>query len=752
MRTFFAILLLTVIFFLPVSALELEKIMRDNSFIGSEPNEIRWSPDGRFIYFNWQGRQDKAAQLYTYDSKTRVLSVVPEERLDEVMPLEGEWDNTRTRILYTRRTTLFCYDVRRGRGEPLLDCGEPLHSYTWNRAGSGVYFSTNQGIYFMSLGKPYFHQVVRFQRGPAGKPEKPDAVQAYLAQEEGKLIRNFDAPPEMPGRRVGRIRIPRIPRKGAPGAAVVVPLEEEEQVGSFSLSADESQVALTILRFSLQGGGQATQIPHFVNPSAYTTLESSRGKAGHNYNFQSRALLVTLADGGQKPVTAQRANGRVQAVYFAPNGALFAQISGEDFHDYWLVALKRDGSEEREIYHLHDDAWLENRPTPVPIPGASAVLLVAEHNDHLRLLRIQADGKVEALTGDYEVGDFSLTPDGKKVVYFSSQGHPGLQHTWVLDLASGKSTPLTSGQGWFKAWPAPDFRKLAVVQSDSVTPPELYLYEGTKRTVITRSPAEEFFSFPLQRPEIVTFKASDGVEVRARILRPEKRNGAAVIFIHGAGYLQDAHLGWSDYWREFLFGNLLREKGYVFFDIDYRGSAGYGRDFRTGIFTRMGGRDLDDIIDGIAYLTAHEGVDGKRIAAFGGSYGGFLTLMGLFKYPDTFACGAALRPVTDWAHYGGYYANPILGGKPQDVPEHFRRSSPIYFAEGLKKPLLILHGMIDDNVHFQDSVRLAERLIELRKTNWWLQGYPVERHTFRYAESWYDEYRRILEMIETYLK
>ncbi|MFP5247545.1 MAG: alpha/beta hydrolase family protein, partial [Thermoanaerobaculia bacterium] len=175
--------------------------------------------------------------------------------------------------------------------------------------------------------------------------------------------------------------------------------------------------------------------------------------------------------------------------------------------------------------------------------------------------------------------------------------------------------------------------------------------------------------------------------------------------------------------------------------------AGYGRDWRTAIYRHMGGVDLNDQVDAAKWLAAEHRVDPNRIGIYGGSYGGFITLMALFTTPDVFAAGAALRPVTDWAHYNHGYTSAILN-TPQTDPEAFRRSSPIYFAEGLKKPLLICHGMIDVNVHFQDTVRLVQRLIELRKENWEAAMYPLEDHSFVEATSWADEYKRILALFE----
>lgn len=196
-----------------------------------------------------------------------------------------------------------------------------------------------------------------------------------------------------------------------------------------------------------------------------------------------------------------------------------------------------------------------------------------------------------------------------------------------------------------------------------------------------------------------------------------------------------------------MFHHLLASRGYTVLDIDYRGSAGHGRDWRTAIHRHMGGADLTDQVDGARWLVAEEGVDPARIGIYGGSYGGFITLMALFTEPDTFYAGAALRSVTDWAHYNHRYTSRILN-LPHEDEEAYKRSSPIYFAEGFRGHLLIAHGMVDVNVHFSDVVRVAQRLIELGKENWELAVYPVEDHGFVEPSSWTDEYRRILELFE----
>jgi dipeptidyl aminopeptidase/acylaminoacyl peptidase len=285
-------------------------------------------------------------------------------------------------------------------------------------------------------------------------------------------------------------------------------------------------------------------------------------------------------------------------------------------------------------------------------------------------------------------------------------------------------------------------------------PPDLFLVAnraGAEPARLTRSPSAEFPRFPWLKPEIIHLPASDGVGVPAHIYRPAdmgaQPNGAAVIFVHGAGYLHNVGNFWSQYPREYMFNQYLARHGYVVLDLDYRASAGYGRDWRTAIYRWMGGRDLQDQVDASRWLTKTYGIPGSRVGLYGGSYGGFITLMALFTAQDQFGAGAALRSVTDWAHYNEGYTSSILN-RPQDDTLAYRRSSPIYFAEGLRAPLLMAHGMVDVNVHYQDIVRLEQRLIELGKTDWTLASYPVEDHGFVRPSSWTDEYRRIFELFE----
>jgi dipeptidyl aminopeptidase/acylaminoacyl peptidase len=264
-------------------------------------------------------------------------------------------------------------------------------------------------------------------------------------------------------------------------------------------------------------------------------------------------------------------------------------------------------------------------------------------------------------------------------------------------------------------------------------------------------PTPAFKSYTWTEPKLIKIPARDGVAVPARLYIPPKPHPAkpAVIFVHGAGYLQNVHRWWSQYSREYMFHHFLMENGYTILDVDYRGSAGYGRDWRTAIYRHMGGKDLSDQVDAAEYLVKQHGARPEGIGIYGGSYGGFITLRALFTAPKSFGAGAALRRPTGPTTI---IRRPNILNQPQEDDEAFRRSSPIYFAEGLEDPLLICHGLVDVNVHVQDTMRLVQRLVELRKANFEVMLYPVEDHAFKEASSWADEYKRIFRLFEQNLK
>lgn len=485
-----------------------------------------------------------------------------------------------------------------------------------------------------------------------------------------------------------------------------------------------------------------------------------------------------MADGGEAPCPAPdgdkdaKKSETVRTVEFfdarySPDGKrVVFSVASVDHKDRWMVAASLAEPRFKEIHRLDRRGWINWDFNEFGfLPNGSAYFLSEETGYSQLYLHDFAKGENRRLTqGDFTVGDPVVSPDGKWIYVTANPDHPGIfgiyrAATGTVAKGAAAWESLTSLGGVSEFRLSPDGSTLLVLHSKTTAPPELYVQEakpGAQARQISRTTLDKFGTYAWQEPEIVAIPSRHGgPPIYSRYYAP--RNAAphrgadgkvpAVMFIHGAGYLQNAHYGWSSYAREFLFHTWLSEHGYAVLDIDYRGSAGYGADFREAIYRHMGGPEVEDMEDGLAWLVDNHGVDAKRVGLYGGSYGGFLTLMGLFIRPEVFACGAALRPVTDWAHYNHGYTSNILN-TPDIDPVAYERSSPIEFAAGLTKPLLICAPMQDDNVFFQDSVRLAQRLIELEKNDWEVAIYPVEPHSFRRPSSWLDEYKRIFKLFE----
>jgi dipeptidyl aminopeptidase/acylaminoacyl peptidase len=277
---------------------------------------------------------------------------------------------------------------------------------------------------------------------------------------------------------------------------------------------------------------------------------------------------------------------------------------------------------------------------------------------------------------------------------------------------------------------------------------------------VTVSPRKEFAGLPWPKTKFVEFPSrGDRAAVRAKILLPpgydpSSKSGKlwpCVFFIHGAGYATSVLKQWGSYNDvRYVFNAWLANHGYVVMDIDYRGSSGYGRDWRTGVYLHMGGLDLADVLGGVDFLRSLGNIDMKRLGMWGVSYGGFMTAMALFQAPGEFRAGSAWAGVYDWENYNAGYTAERLG-TPASYPEAYRRSSPIHFSHGLQDQLQIIHGMVDSNVLFQDAVQLSEKLIQEGKTFEHFY-YPEEDHAFVRDETLSDAYRRTADFLLKHLR
>jgi dipeptidyl aminopeptidase/acylaminoacyl peptidase len=487
---------------------------------------------------------------------------------------------------------------------------------------------------------------------------------------------------------------------------------------------------------------------------------------------------VVPADGGETRWFGAAAGlkyslrGGSQALW-APDGQQVAidRLSLDHTKREIVVGTVQDGS-MRTIWTEKVDHWI----SPLAIwlrwsPDAKSLLFTSEQDgwNHLYVIPARGGEPLQLTRGTFTVTNNQVydnsesTPifsaDGTKIYFPSNEAGTPERHLYVVPASGGPWTRVTPLAGVdMSSTVSPDGIRVAYLHSDPGNPPELFVQDmkgGAPRRLTSLTVPDTLKGYKWVEPQILTYpNTQDATPVAARLYLPRDLNKArkypAVIFIHGAGYTQSVFRGWVASDRN-AFNQYLVQSGFVVLDVDYRGSAGYGRKFRLDVFDRVGDIDLQDVLSGVEYLKATGYIDPSRIGIWGHSYGGFMVCIALLRAPKVFAAGAAGAPVTDWERF--FYLAPGYNeehfGFPWDNPEGTRRASPLTYADKLERPLLLLSG-VQDTMHL-DSAALVNKLLELRRPVEWF-FYPNEPHGFQQPQAREDYYRRIAAFLERHLQ
>ncbi len=768
------------------NSLTIEQIMQDpDKWVGFSPERISWSEDNSKIYFYWNPENDTLPSLYSYSLKSKNIEKVTLKEKQSLPGRYAEYNKDRSKKVYSRDGNLFLLDTKSGEEKKLTDWLERANSAQFVLNDTHVSFLKDNNLYTLNLQSGLIKQITNFVSGE-DKPERENKGQEkWLEQQQKELFEVLNE----------RKALEKARENQRKKEEVIQPVKiylGKKRMGSVSLSPTGKYVIYSA--YESPQGTKNTSVTHFVTESGYTEEQNSRTKVGSDQTKVEMAIIDTETNKEIKikkeqipglkdlpgylkdyPKKMPKDSSEIKDREINLMGPIWSEKQdlavvvalSQDNKDRWILSLDPSNGNLELLDRQRDEAWIGgpgisgwgfSTGNIGWMPDGNSVWFHSEETgySHLYSINIETKEKMALTSGKYEVSDAFISKDKKHFYFTANEEHPGVMNFYRMPIQGGKLTQITSMVGNSEVLLSPDEKTLAIRYSFANKPWELYLQEnkpGAKAEQLTHSTTKEFEDYKWKVPEFITFNAQDGAEVHARLYQPEnsETQGPAVIFVHGAGYLQNAHKWWSSYTREYFFHNFLVDNGYTVLDMDYRGSAGYGRDWRTGIYRHMGGKDLSDQVDGAKMLVEKYDVSPDKIGIYGGSYGGFITLMALFNYPETFSAGAALRSVTDWSHYNHGYTSNILNTPVEDSIAYVR-SSPIYFAEGLQGALLMCHGMVDDNVQFQDIVRLTQRLIELGKENWELAVYPVESHGFQEPSSWTDEYKRIYKLFEENLK
>jgi len=790
---------------LAAEPLTLERIMADPDWIGPPVERPFWSLDGGAVIYSLKRAGSPVRDLWRSPAGGGPARRVPLAELSALDASQPVFDRERHRAAFVRNGDVFVRDLKSRRLTQVTRTPAFENSPQFSADGRSLQFrsGTDWLAYDLTSGVTGPVALIALSRDPdEKKPGDLERMQLRLIA----TLQHDRADRDSLKREAERLR-------SADDTRSPLPVYLGDDVAlERSLLSPAGRWLLVVTTPKGYDQGRVGKLPVYVTESGYEEAEEERTRVGRNdpapqtlwlVDLKTRKrekLAYTLLPGIQddmlasvraeneraagtgkpaadtartgtdpaKPDSAKRERKErpleVSAIAFNPQGGeALVRLTANDNKDRWLATVDFDKRALRPEHRLTDSAWVNwDYNNAGWLPDGKRFWFLSEETGWSHLYVKAPGAPAVALTrGKFEVSTPALSPDGRWLYALTNAEAPYAYDVYRVPVAGGapaRGVPerLTRLQGCNAFGLSPDGTKLWVQHSSTHTPAQLAVASsaGGATRELTDTRTAEYKAIHWPEPRIVAVPSSHGAGVIwSRLYLPADTTHLhpVVMFVHGAGYLQNTQLQFPYYFREQMFHHLLNERGYIVLDMDYRASQGYGRDWRTAIYRQMGTPELEDLIDGVHWLAREHGGDEKHVGVYGGSYGGFMTLVAMFRAPDVFRAGAALRPVTDWAQYNHGYTAAILN-TPQLDSLAYHRSSPIEYADGLKGALLICHGMIDDNVLFEDTVRLYQRLLELHKDDVTLAPFPMERHGFTHADSWLDEYKRILALFERTLR
>lgn len=753
--------------------LTVEDLAKDGRWMARSVRISHWSDDGRTLYFRMQGKtRTDPEELYAVEpSKGKPKLVSQAEDWKALPPAfdnfgEGWFEMGRLlspdwkQRLAVKDRKLYLIDMATGSSRQLTNTSDGIISPRFVMDGKGVCFQRGDNLYVLSLEAGALIQVTDFRKGPKpkepGEEESPKTEQEkWLKQQQRDLFKYFQRLKEDRDRANAR----RKEREKVLAEPEPCYVPEGKEARSPFLSPDGKCVVFTLVEPAKDV--KSTIVPRYVTESGFVEAPPSRPKVGENLE-KSQLALYRVADG---QVTILEVPGDKMELGFSEpiwsrDGQKCLVPAGSmDSKHRVILGLDTETAKLHMVHDYYDSAWVDGPMWWLVgwMPDDERVYFVCEADGWAHLYTVSYDGCfcTQLTSGQWEVRGVQLSRDGKNWYLITSQDGPGILNLYKMPIDGGKLTKLTGaveGIGSFLL--SPDEKWLAVTTSKADRPYDVTLIAlsgSAKPRTITSQATKEFLSRTWITPKLVQIPDGHGGIVYGHLWMPPKpaEPRPAVISVHGAGYAQSVAERWGS--GPFLSANYLGQRGYYLLDLDYLGSGGYGRACRVSVYRSMGGADADSCAAAAEWLVKEHGVDPKRIGIYGGSYGGFLTLAALFNKPGVFAGGIAMYSVTDWAHYNHWYTSRILN-IPATDEEAYKASSPIYHCENLQDRLLIVIGLVDDNVHVQDTFRLMQRLIEQRKTGWDVAIYPVEGHGVGDEDGRWDLLTRMFAFWDQVLK
>ena len=671
--------------------LTVERIYSQPSLSGRLTRGLAWTPDGKGLsYFETKGSgKDAKAELWLMDATSverRLL--VAADKLESILPADT--------LRPTQATGL-------GRRAP--------SQYQWAPDGAGILFQGPTALAWLDLKTQTGRTLVSGKATLADPKISPDGRSLSFVRDHNVWLVNLADGKERAVTLGGTEEI----RKGeldwvypeeldiktaywwAPDSSAIAYLEMDERKVSqyplvdFSSPSGEAEME----RYPTAGG---------ANPIVRVFVASLNGG-------EPRAIDI----GAETDIYVPRVNWLTDSKHLAIQRLNRPQTILD------LLIADAGTGKTRTVLTESDPNWINVSDDLYFLKDGKRFLWSSERSGyrHLYLFDLERKQLAQLTKGEWEVTSLDGVDEAKGLVYFTATEKSLLErHLYRVALDGTAFTSITKEAGTHAAIFSPNASAFYDTYSNTAAPQrqDLYRADGSRIAAINENRVAELADYHFSPMEFLTVQSHDGVALNASIIKPPdftpQKKYPVLVYTYGGPHAQVVRNVWGG--ANFLWHQLMAQKGYIIFSLDNRGSAGRGHAFETPLHFRMGAQELSDQRNGVRYLKSLPYVDANRIGIWGWSYGGHMTLHAMFEAGDDFKAGFAGGPVTDWRYYDSIYTERYLG-LPQKNGKGYQDSSPVKYAAQLKGKLLIAHGTGDDNVHFANTLAVINDLIEAGK-------------------------------------
>jgi dipeptidyl-peptidase-4 len=716
----------------PASAerLTLDRIHADPALAGPGVRNLRVSPDGERVTF-LRGRADNQFQLdlWEFNMKDKTTHRLVDSR--QLVPIESLSAEEKARRERSRTASL-----------------SGILNYSWSPDGKQLLVPIAGDLFLVDVAKPDAARKVA--SGNAGDPKiSPKGRYVSFVRNQNLFVIDLATGVERQLTSDGKGTV----HNAEPE---FVAQEEMGQTTGYYWAPDDSAIA-----YKRYDEAPVPVVRRFEIFADRTDVVEQRYPAAGDPNVLVDLMIVSPATGAQRKLDlgAEKDIYLVRADWSADSKHLVYQRQTRDQKRLDLVSVDAATLAQHTLLTETSTTWVAIHDDLHFLKNQNAFIWASERSGRNHLYLYNLSGKLlhSISSGNWGI-DNVLAVDEKAGKVFVASNRDAVidKQAYVLALdgsTADKPTRITRGDGWHEDSFARNGEVFVDTYSDPQTPPQVSIRRADGSMVEWLEHNELNASHPYAKflpnhlpTEYGTMKANDGQTLYYSIVKPAHFDPAkrypVFLFTYGGPHSQRVTRAWGNYFDQYM-----AQQGYVVFRLDNRGSGRREREFTDVIYRNLGKKEVADQLTGIDWLGKQSFVDPKRIGVFGWSYGGFMTLRLLSAASDKIAMGVAVAPVTDWALYDTHYTEQFVGGTPKSDPEAYKESGVFAHLDGLKSPLLLVHGMADDNVLFTNSTRLIDNLVN-RNVQFDLMTYPGAKHSISSRAG----QRHVYGMIEAFFR